>query len=336
MSVYLILVFLAEAEAGRPILQNPHAALLSNLRVIEISGPTHHAIVAISGATIELHITSFPMIVVIPQTSALEISVECGDFTGEFNETDFGVYFSSNIGNLTVNVLYDTFFEYYAIAPNCSSFYLSTFPTQRFVGSGTNWIFSAGNVSVAHGQDVCFYYLSDSRIDVTVDYDIHVGDVLHANRTVYSGLGSFALSEHEVFGLRWTSSGGTLSGGFAVACDSPGSSLPALRDGAAETRILGGSVWATETPRPTRSASGDLTIAIGERGHDRFVITPGSTVVLNATVHPMVVVVPRREGLTLEVRSHGTLFDFLNEESFGVYFSAPSGSIIVRGAGELE
>jgi hypothetical protein len=131
--------------------------------------------------------------------------------------------------------------EYFALpwTWRCKQVYVSTWPSEVFIGSGASSDYSGGNITLAHNQDVCFFQISDALTTITGRYVTEAGfDILYVASAdwsqptaFYSDSGTFSETRSAFAGVRWHSDESRRSGGFAVTFKSALSALSRRRAG---------------------------------------------------------------------------------------------------------
>jgi hypothetical protein len=194
--------------------------------------------------TTAMRIAASPTIVVIPRAPAANITVIASNgsvvATLDDKAGDFAAFFASETGWVSIEASTPLSLEYYSIPLwpwDCSSVYLSTSPSEKFVGSGGNATDSGGNFSLDQDDRVCFVHVSDSMTRIVAQVSLlPSSDFLHlrgcdwAREISYSGMEESFVARRSLFlGMRWQSGGSSGSGGFFVSVDSPESSLPERR-----------------------------------------------------------------------------------------------------------
>jgi hypothetical protein len=210
---------------------------------ITIDGLDHQNFLIPVGMT-AMRIAAWPMVAVIPRapTANITLIASNGSLVATFdrNAGDFGVFFASEPGWISIETSQPTSLEYYSIPLwpwNCSSVYLSTSPSETFIGSGTNAAFSGGNFSIDEDERACFVHVSDSMTQIVTQFSLQPDSDFLSLRSCdwardisYSGMEDhFVARRLRFLGMQWKSSGLGGSGGFAVSIDSPKSSLPERR-----------------------------------------------------------------------------------------------------------
>lgn len=216
----------------------PTRSPVADRQIVRVDGPRRDCLLLLPGVMVELEILAAPMIVAIPRRENATVSARSSEkVVLDESQGDFGFYFKSAPGSVTIEALDDALIDYFAIPSNpmCKVFVVSTFKSEQVVGSGTTAVFS-GDMTVNLDQHVCLYHISDTVTAVsgllnTVMYDcIEVlRDELEHGDVYMGGQGNFSATRFYYAGVEWWAGFGGQTKGFTITFESPGSSLPAWR-----------------------------------------------------------------------------------------------------------
>jgi hypothetical protein len=316
-------------------------------QVVSITDFDRRVVRLAPGSEVQVEVTVFPMMIIVPRTQGLELTVctSTGDPFGRFNESrrDFAVYFNDTRGIVRIRALYETTAEFFAMPaePQCQSIYVSTSASERFIGSGRHANYSGANFTLDKNQHFCFCHVSDSATRITVHYKtdndsnmVCLRSRVHGSLLCYGGIGEFSLARSYHTEVEWRSSrSSNQDGGFAIALESPTSTLPAFRGQAnvasGRPLIIGDPFWPlpTSSPSPTRSFSPENRTILLLYGPSRDSLRVGSGSVTEFVVDraPMVVTFPRTDDLSTVIA------DRLNAPSdFALFLPNATSTVLVK------
>jgi len=125
---------------------------------------------------VEKQVTHLLIIILITRTNMIKASVYSSndDVPRHFNNSreDFSTSFNVMICQILIKILSDTIIEYYSIPwllSKCFGLYVNTSPSERFIGSSFNRIYSKEIFSLDHDQNIYFYYVSKFKCEQGAD-----------------------------------------------------------------------------------------------------------------------------------------------------------------------
>jgi hypothetical protein len=214
-------------------------------------------------------IAELPLLLILPDFRCLTVTVydsshtETATFSGP--TTIFAIYFSLSPGSIGFKATAPTSLTYFAIKSSwlCSTYYLSSSPTEVWSGARSGGTFSIDNL-----QDICLFHISGSTTAVTTYYDTERGfdflDYEYSARTSggYTGSGSISNSSLDYTAFQWHSNSETVSLFISVNRSSLTSSLPDRRSVGNRTSsipMILRSQDKTLSPSPIKSRMGEAS-----------------------------------------------------------------------------
>jgi hypothetical protein len=211
---------------------------LAHLHHIKLPGRSHDVFQLNPMDEVEILVTSYPVVVVLPRLSSFTATV----YT-QLNNTNivsgtlapgngaFGAYFRRP-GRIFGSATKSTQFEYYSLNSSrpCPIFSISSYPFETFAAHKDD---SRVNLTIKNSQRYCLFHISDAPSDISVNFSTEDGyDILYfengGSEQILTGDGLFRSVSPTHSRLSWVSDASTLSTYFSVMISSPTSSLPSL------------------------------------------------------------------------------------------------------------
>jgi hypothetical protein len=326
----------------------PTQSFTGDAQTVSVSGVRREAVGLSAGAVRDLRVTAYPLIVVIPRSDRLNVTVyeRNGRLYGAFGPRDFAVFFNSEPGSIRIEVLSDSVVHFYAVpmSSSCENIDISTSPYEKFIGSGSNAVYRGGNFTIGANQHICCYHVSDAGTSIWGRYETE-SDLIRLRNSnftslfTYSGVGSFSATRQCLSAVEWHSDKRGQSGGFAVIFSSPASSLPTHRTNALALATFPQILGDLNIPTPSPLPPPPHTFRITGIGRGSIQVSAGVTSRVEVLTYPLLLVFPRTTDVEVNVYAADGSFVASFEEArgdFAVLFAYTGGSVILLGLSDAS